>query len=127
LLEQTHHSRERVLGREHEETTRAMIDLGRAYQAVGREREAFKLMEEAYEIRRRRQGPQHQKTLIALDALALCYERAGRTNDALAWHTRALGLRETKLGPNNSSTVRTRNEVFRLRAALGAATNQPAR
>ena len=103
-----------------------MIDLGCAYQAIGREREAFELMEEAYEIRRR-QGPQHRQTLIAMDVLARSCERAGRTNDALAWHTRALGLRETKLGPNNSSTVRTRNEVFRLRAALGAATNQPAR
>jgi tetratricopeptide (TPR) repeat protein len=126
LLEQTHHSRERVLGREHEETTRAMIDLGRAYQAVGREREAFELLQEAYEIRRRL-GPQHETTLIAMDALALSCERAGRTNDALAWRTHALDIRETKLGPNNSSTVRTRNEVFRLRAALGAATNQPAR
>jgi tetratricopeptide (TPR) repeat protein len=104
-----------------------MIDLGRAYQAVGREREAFELLEEAYEIRRRCQGPQHQRTLLALDALALCCERAGRTNDALAWHTHALDIRETKLGPNNSSTVRTRNDVFRLRAALDAATNQPAR
>jgi tetratricopeptide (TPR) repeat protein len=127
LLEQTQRSRQRRLGREHEETTRAMIDLGRAYQAVGREREAFELLEEAYEIRRRCQGPQHEQTLIAMDVLARCYEHAGRTNDALAWHTRALGLRETKLGPNNSSTVRTRNEVLRLRTDLGAATNQPAR
>ena len=126
LLEQTQRSRERILGREHEETTRAMIDLGRAYQAVGREREAFELMEEAYEIRRR-QGPQHETTLIAMDALARACERAGRTNDALGWHARALGVRETKLGPNNSSTVITRNEVLRLRAALGSATNQPAR
>ena len=45
----------------------------------------------------------------------------------LAEFTRALDIRETKLGPNNSSTVRTHKEVFRLRAALGAATNQPAR
>ena len=104
-----------------------MIDLGRAYQAVGREREASGLLEEAYEIRCRRQGPQHQATLIALDALALYCERAGRTNDALAWHTHALDIRATKFGPNNSSTVRTRNEVVRLRAALAAPTNQPAR
>ena len=127
LLEQTQRSREHLLGREHEETTRAMIDLGRAYQAVGRERDAFGLLEEAYEIRCRRQGPQHQATLIALDALALYCERAGRTNDALAWHTHALDIRATKFGPNNSSTVRTRNEVVRLRAALAAPTNQPAR
>ena len=127
LLEQTQRSREHLLGREHEETTRAMIDLGRAYQAVGREHEASGLLEEAYEIRCRRQGPQHQATLIALDALALYCERAGRTNDALAWHTHALDIRATKFGPNNSSTVRTRNEVVRLRAALAAPTNQPAR
>ena len=127
LLEQTQRSREHLLGREHEETTRAMIDLGRAYQAVGREREASGLLVEAYEIRCRRQGPQHQATLIALDALALYCERAGRTNDALAWHTHALDIRATKFGPNNSSTVRTRNEVVRLRAALAAPTNQPAR
>ena len=127
LLEQTQRGRERLLGREHEETTRAMIDLGRAYQVVGREREAFGLLVEAYEIRRRRQGPQHQATLIALDALALSCERAGRTNDALAWHTQVLDLRATKFGPNNASTVRTRNEVFRLRAALAVPTNPPAR
>ncbi|MEI6785644.1 MAG: tetratricopeptide repeat protein, partial [Verrucomicrobiota bacterium] len=127
LLEQTQRGRERLLGREHEETTRAMIDLGRAYQVVGREGEAFGLLVEAYEIRRRRQGPQHQATLIALDALALSCERAGRTNDALAWHTQVLDLRATKFGPNNASTVRTRNEVFRLRAALAVPTNPPAR
>ena len=133
LLERTVAGRQRALGRKHEDTTRAMIDLGRAYLAVGREREAFRLLEEAYEIRRQAQGQQHTATLIAIDALGRACERAGRTNDALAWHTLALRLREAKLGPDQgsspgrASTVHTRNEVLRLRAALGMPTNQPPR
>ncbi len=132
LLEQVMTGRQRAWGREHEDTTRAMIDLGRAYLAVGREREAFTLLENAYEIRRRVQGQQHAATLIAIDALARSCERAGHTNDALTWHTQALRLREEKLGPDQSllgggsSTVRSRNEVLRLRAALGMTTNSPA-
>lgn len=132
LLEQVMTGRQSAWGREHEDTTRAMIDLGRAYLAVGREREAFTLLENAYEIRRRVQGQQHAATLIAIDALARSFERAGRTNDALTWHTQALRLREEKLGPDQSllgggsSTVRSRNEVLRLRAALGMTTNSPA-
>lgn len=133
LLEQVISGRQRTLGREHADTTGPMIDLGRAYLAVRREREAFTLLEEAYEIRRQAHGHQHAATLIAIDALARSCERAGRTNDALTWHTLALRLREEKLGPEQSllggmsSTVRSRNDVLRLRAALGMPTNQPAR
>jgi tetratricopeptide (TPR) repeat protein len=131
LLEQVLTGRQRALGREHVETTRAMADLGRVYLAVGREREAFTLLEQAYEIRRQEQGPQSAATLLTIDVLARSYERAGRTNDALTWHTLALRLREAKLGPDQilfpgqGSTVRSRRDVLRLRAALGMPTNQP--
>jgi tetratricopeptide (TPR) repeat protein len=133
LLEQTVAGRERALGRNHVETTRAMIDLARVYLAVAQEEKAFALLREAYEIRRSAQGPQHQATLVAVDSLARSFEVAGRTNDALAWHTLALQLREAKLGPDHtlgpgqSSTVRSRNDVLRLRAALVGETNQPGR
>lgn len=133
LLEQVQIGRQRALGRKHDDTTRVMADLGRVYLAVGREREAFTLLEQAYEIRRQVQGHQHAATLNAIDVLARSCERAGRTNDALTWHTLALRLREEKLGPDQSllggasSTVRSRNDVLRLRAVLGMPTNQPAR
>jgi tetratricopeptide (TPR) repeat protein len=129
LLEQTVAGRERALGRDHVETTRAMLDLGRVYLAVGQEKKGFAVLREAYELRRRAQGPQHQATLVAVDSLARSFERVGRTNDALAWHTLALELREAKLGPEHalgpgqSSTVRSRNDVLRLRAVLGGTTN----
>lgn len=132
LLELTLAGRERALGRDHEETTRAMIDLAVAYLAVGRKETGFAMLKEGYEIRRRAQGPQHRATLQAIDVLARSCERNGRTNEALAWHTLALQLREAKLGPNHTlgprqpSTVRTRNDVLRLRAALEGMTNPPA-
>jgi hypothetical protein len=130
LLEQTLAGRERALGRDHEETTRAMIDLAGAYLAVGRKDAGFAMLKEGYEIRRRAQGPQHHATLLAIDVLARSCERDGRTNEALTWHTLALQLREAKLGPDHllgprqPSTVRTRNDVLRLRAAMGGITNQ---
>jgi hypothetical protein len=132
LLEQTLAGRERALGRDHEETTRAMIDLGVVYLVTGQTNKAFAMMRESYEIRRRAQGPRHQSTLLAIDALARYSERSGHTNDALVWHTLALQLREAKLGSNHnlgpglSSTVRSRNDVLRLRAALEGTTNQQA-
>ncbi|KAJ8118515.1 hypothetical protein OPT61_g523 [Boeremia exigua] len=98
-------ARQRVLGREHEETWWGMLMLADAYFLGGRWGEAELLQQEVMEKRKARLGAKHSHTLISMASLALTYSRQGRWEDARKLQVDVLEMRKEKLGTNHLHTL----------------------
>jgi tetratricopeptide (TPR) repeat protein len=73
-----------VIGPEHPDTLRAMLNLAISYDEAGRREEALKLREEALPLSRKVNGPEHTDTLKAMKNLANSYCSAGRSSEAIS-------------------------------------------
>ena len=94
-----------MLGPEHPDTLKAMINLADSYADAGRRDEALKLREEVLPLSRKVNGPEHPDTLGAMNNLALSYSAAGRRDEALKLLEEVLPLSRKVLGPEHPDTL----------------------
>ena len=83
LLRATLEIKRRVLGPEHPETVRSMVNLATSMQHEHHYADAEKLEREALDIRRRVLGSDHPDTALSMYNLAVLLTEVGRRNEAL--------------------------------------------
>ena len=93
--------RERALGPDHLDTTRARYGLGAAYLRTGKTVAAERVYEQARVDFERLLGPRHPDTLRSRAELALVYSRLGRYGDARALLRDTVGRLEHLLPPHD--------------------------
>ena len=93
--------RERVLGPDHLDTTRARYSLGVAYQRTGKTVAAERAYEQAQAGFERALGPRHPDTLRNRAELARAYRQLGRYGDARALLRDTVDRLERILPPND--------------------------
>ena len=93
--------RERTLGPDHLDTTRARYRLGAAYQRTGKTVAAERVYEQARAGFEQVLGPRHPDALRSRAELALVYHRLGRYGDARALLRDTVGRLENLLPPHD--------------------------
>jgi serine/threonine protein kinase len=119
LLLQTLEVRRALLGPDHRDTLESMIQLGRAYQAVGAWKLAEQLHREALPKCRAALGPDHRLTLQCMSTLADALRVTGRFQESLALLEQALARQEAALGPDHPDTLTTRSNLALTYLATG--------
>ena len=98
----------------HPDTSTALINLGKLYQAVGSYIEAEPLLERALKIRETVFGPCDPVTAQSLEKLAGLYYDAGKFAKAEPLFQRALAVYEQTPGPISSPTACVLNDLAEL-------------
>jgi serine/threonine protein kinase/tetratricopeptide (TPR) repeat protein len=119
LLLQTLEARRALLGPDHRDTLESMIQLGRAYQAVGAWKLAEQLHREALPKCRAALGPDHRLTLQCTSALADALRVTARPAESLELLEQALRRQEATLGPDHPDTLTTRSNLALTYLSVG--------
>jgi tetratricopeptide (TPR) repeat protein len=105
----------KVLGPEHPDTLKAMINLANSYFDTCRRDEEIKLLEEVLPLCRKVLGPEHPDTLLAMNNLAACFFKAGRFQESagiIIEHAEL--LRRAGNGPDGELQVQLHQQLAHL-------------
>jgi serine/threonine protein kinase/Flp pilus assembly protein TadD len=105
FLEDALKVRKAKLGPDHPDTLKAMTDLARLYEKIGRDTDAVKLWEEAVKRKKARPGVDGDDLVGTMRGLAFCYDKLGRYADALKVFEDVLALQKARLGPDHRNTI----------------------
>jgi tetratricopeptide (TPR) repeat protein len=114
LFEKVLAIREKVLGREHPETAKSLLNLGGLLQDYVHLSEARPLLERALSIREKVLGSEHPETARSLNNLARLLRQQGDLAGARPLYERALAIYEKVRGPTHPHTARSINNLARL-------------
>jgi tetratricopeptide (TPR) repeat protein len=91
-------AREKVLGREHQDTLSSMAMVGSAYRLGGRWDDAEKLEVQVMETSKKKLGTDHPDTLASMNNLANTYLNQGRWDDTKELQVQVVKTSKKKLG-----------------------------
>jgi CHAT domain-containing protein len=103
--------REKVLGPEHPDTAKSLINLAATYGELAQYDKALALELRALAIFEKVLGPEHPNTATALNNLAFTYRELAQYEKALPLYLRALAIYEKVLGPEHPDTARSLNNL----------------
>ncbi len=106
-LERALDLRRRVLGPDHPETLRSMINLAAVYDLEAKYAQAETLDSQSLEIQRRVLGPEHPATLKSMSNLGFVYYDEGKYSQAEALDSQSLAIQRRTLGPENPDTLKS--------------------
>jgi len=107
LLKEALDTQRRVLGREHPDTLRSAVEMGRLLHATLRDDESEKLLVETLGIQKRVLGAEHPDTLRTMGDLARAFWGQDRSKEAEASFRELLAVQKRVLGPENVETLRS--------------------
>jgi tetratricopeptide (TPR) repeat protein len=108
-----------ILGVEHPDTLRSMINLANTYLYQGRMTEAVELQEEVLEKQRWILGVEHRDTLTSMNNLALTCWNQGRTAEAAALQEEVLEKQKRILGAEHPDMLRSMNNLANMYSDQG--------
>lgn len=97
---------ERELGSEHNDTLKAMSNLGQTYLSIGKVSEAEPLLKRALEERRRTLGDTNSLTLNSMGNVASFYSQAKRLGEAEQMYAEVIAIKK-RLGQESDKTALT--------------------
>ncbi|GKT48180.1 nephrocystin-3 [Colletotrichum spaethianum] len=98
-------TRKRMLGEEHPDTLKSMINLASTYTEQGYWKEAEKLQVQVMEAGKRVLGEEHPDTLNTMNNLASTYTEQGRWKEAEGLEVQVMETRKRVLGENHRDTL----------------------
>ena len=111
--------RERVLGRDHEDTLRSINELAYVLRKQGKYVDAEVLLRRCLKLRERVLGEEHKDTLISIYMLAYVLHEQGKYVDAEAFFRQCLKLRERVLGNEHEDTLLSKFWLARMLGEQG--------
>jgi tetratricopeptide (TPR) repeat protein len=81
--------RERVLGKDHQDTATTYNNIASVYDNQGKYEQALELCKKALDIRERGLGKNHPGTAATYNNIALVYSNQGKYEQALGWYEKA--------------------------------------
>ncbi len=119
LLEKALETRRLVLGEDHPDTLRSILEVGAVTFSQGKLPEAEALLREALSRSRRALGEDHPTTLTALSDLGVTLHFQGKLAEAEQIYLEALRRRKQALGGDHPETLETVNNLATLLYAQG--------
>jgi serine/threonine protein kinase len=101
----------RYRGPNHRDTLRAMHNVARSYEDLGRRTDAVKLLEETLSLMKVKLGRDDPETLGTMNNLADAYGNLGRYADAVKLDEETVALETAKLGLVHRQTLGTMNNL----------------
>ena len=95
------------LDEDHEDTLKALTDLGMVYKNKGQYDKAEPMYKDCLDKRIAKLGEDHPDTLSSMNNLALLYYSQGRYDEAEPLFKKCLDTRTTKLGAEHPDTLAT--------------------
>jgi non-specific serine/threonine protein kinase/serine/threonine-protein kinase len=119
LLQKSREIRSAVLGEEHPDTIRSLLEIAELRFQEGRLQEAETTLREARETSVRALGEEHPHALAALGDLAVALHFQGRLDEAETLYRDALERRARVLGEGHPETLETMNNLAALLVGRG--------
>ena len=106
--------REKLYGKEHEDTAKSYNDIGVFYDHQGAYAKALEYHGKALDICERVLGPDHPSTATSYNNIGEVYYHQGDYAKALEYCGKALDVRERVLGPDHPSTAESYNNIGQI-------------
>src|SRR5437867_7401181 len=119
LAERALSIKETVLGPDHPEVAKSLMNLGILVRKEGDFGEAQRLLERSLEIREKTLGPRDPETAASLDEIADVLQTTGKYERARGLYERALAIQEGSPGPESPEVARTLNSMAIMLMDLG--------
>ena len=119
LAERALSIKETVLGPDHPEVAKSLMNLGILVRKEGDFGEAQRLLERSLEIREKTLGPRDPETAASLDEIADVLQTTGKYDRARGLYERALAIQEGSPGPESPEVARTLNSMAIMLLDLG--------
>ena len=103
--------REKVLGKEHQDTATSYNNIAGVYFSQGDYPKALEWYQKASAIIEKVLGKKHPDTATTYNNIAGVYFSQGHYPKALGWYQKALAIRETELGKEHPDTATTYNNI----------------
>jgi len=111
--------KESVLGPDHPEVAKSLMNLGILVRKEGDFAEAQRLLERSLEIREKKLGPRDPETAASLDEIADVLQTTGKYETARGLYERALAIQEESSGSESREVARTLNSLAVMQMDLG--------
>jgi len=110
---------EKVVGTEHLDTAKSLINLAGLYGEMGLFTKAEQLIQRALAIHTKVLGPESPKIATDLNILAIQYQQTGSYTNAKLRYEQALAIQEKALGSDHSETADSLNNLAALHQLIG--------
>jgi tetratricopeptide (TPR) repeat protein len=100
-----------LLGEEHPDTMKSMLDISIRYLELGRHTEALEIGIKSMEHRQKIMGEEHPETLRSMHILSMHYSQVGRHDEALEMAVKTLEIRQKILGDEHPDTLRSTHNL----------------
>ena len=99
--------REKVLGREHPDTSTTCNNIANTYDNQGNYSKALEWFQQVLVVREKVLGTEHPDTITTYNNIANVYDNQGYYSKALEWFQKVLPIREKLLGKEHPDTGKT--------------------